>query len=237
MGIAKGDKIMNVTIFKGLTTDEHLDDLEAKSEEYNGLYVDMNIAKQRKYVKDKAADIKSMEKMIVAGAITKIKQARDLIKDEESYVLNRLAKINEPFTLLIDDFAAERKHILDAEKAKKLAIEKAAQKEVDHEWAIILDKSYLADKLAAEKAQAERDEAIRVDAANRATQAAQNAQAATNRAIAQDAANRLADSNNVRLVQRAIFSGFINAGLDKDAATKATQATIDNTIPHITINY
>ena len=237
MGITKGDKIMNVTIFTELTTDQHLDELEAQSEEYNGLYVDMNIAKQRKFVKDKAADIKSMEKMIVAGAITKIKQRRDLVKDEESYILNRLAKINEPFTLLIDGYTAERKVTLDAEKAEKLAIEKAAQKEVDHEWAIILDKSYLADKLAADKAQAERDEAIRIDATNRATLAAKNAQEVTDRAIAQDTANRLADKQNVRVVHRAIYAGFIEAGLSKEEATKATQAIIDSAIPHITINY
>jgi hypothetical protein len=228
---------MNVTIFSELTTTEKLAKIKKESANYIGLYVDMNIAEQRKYVKGQAESIKSIRKALNTSRIKKVKDYTAGVSKEFSEIDSILAEANEPFTLLIDDFAAERKRILDADKAKKLAIEKAAQKEVDHEWAIILDKSYLADKLAAEKAQAERDEAIRVEAANRATQAAQNAQAATDRAIAQDAANRLADSNNVRLVKRAIFSGFINAGLDKDAATKATQATIDNTIPHITINY
>jgi hypothetical protein len=228
---------MNVKIFNELTTTEKLAEITKESANYIGLYVDMNIAEQRKYVKGQAESIKSIRKALNTSRIKKVKDYTAGVSKEFNEIDSILAEANEPFTLLIDDFAAERKRILDAEKAKKLAIELAVQKEIDHEFALLLDKSYLADKLAAEKAQAERDEAIRVDAANRATQAAQNAQAATDRAIAQDAANRLADSNNVRLVQRAIFSGFINAGLDKDAATKATQATIDNTIPHITINY
>jgi hypothetical protein len=228
---------MNVKLFKDLTSDEHLTGIEANSSEYMGLYVDMEVAEERKYVKGKAADIKEIIKAVKAGSIKKVKDYRGSVKAEEESIIDRLEKANEPFTLLIDEYDTARKVILDAEKASKLAIENAAQKELDHEFAILLDKSYLADKLAAEKAQAERDEAIRLDATNRATQAAKNAQEVTDRAIALDAANRLADSNNVRLVQRAIFSGFINAGLDKDAATKATQATIDNTIPHITINY
>ena len=228
---------MNVTIFKELTTTEHLDRLEIESEQYIGLYVDMEDAEQRKYVKDKAYDIKQMNKAIIAGAITKIKQARSLIKEEELYILNRTAKINEPFTLLIDGYDAERKVILDAQKASKLAIENAAQKLIDHEFALLIDKSYLADKLSAEKAQAEHDEAIRIEATNRATQAAKNAQEVTDRAIKLDADNRLANKKHVRTINREIYSGFISAGLEKDQATKATQALIDGAIQHIIIHY
>jgi len=228
---------MNVTIFKELTTTEHLDRLEIESEQYIGLYVDMEDAEQRKYVKDKAYDIKQMNKAIIAGAITKIKQARSLIKKEELYILNRTAKINEPFTLLIDGYDAERKVILDAQKASKLAIENAAQKLIDHEFALLIDKSYLADKLSAEKAQAEHDEAIRIDATNRATLAAKNAQEVTDRTIKLDADNRLANKKHVRTINREIYSGFINAGLEKDQATKATQALIDGAIQHIIIHY
>jgi hypothetical protein len=228
---------MNVTIFTELTTTEKLAEITKESEQYIGLYVEMSDPKQRKYVKDQAERIKSIRKNLNTLRIKKIKDYTLNAKAEFDSIDLILEKANEPFTLLIDDFAAERKAVLDKEKAEKLAIELAVQKDIDHEFAILLDKSYLADKLAAEKAQEERDEAIRIDATNRATQAAKNAQEVTDRAIAQDAANRLADSNNVRLVQRAIFSGYINAGLDKDAATKATQANIDNCIPHITINY
>jgi uncharacterized protein YkuJ len=228
---------MNVTIFTELTTTEKLAEITKESEKYIGLYVEMSDPKQRKYVKDQAESIKSIRKTLDAARIKKVKDYAAEVKKEFDDIDLILVEANDPFTLLIDGYAAERKAILDKEKAEKLAIELAVQKDIDHEFAILLDKSYLADKLAAEKAQEERDEAIRIDATNRATQAAKNAQEVTDRAIAQDAANRLADSNNVRTVNRAIFTGFINAGLEKDAATKATQAIIDSAIPHITINY
>jgi hypothetical protein len=237
VGITKGDKIMNVTLFKDLTSDEHLTGIEANSSEYMGLYVDMEVAEERKYVKGKAADIKDIIKAVKAGSIKKVKDYRMSIKDEEENIIARLEKANEPFTLLIDEYDTARKVILDAEKASKLAIENAVQKELDHEFAILLDKSYLADKLAAEKAQEERDEAIRIDATNRATQAAKNAQEVTDRAVAQDAANRAANKENYRKINRAIYSALIDAGVAKPEAFVVTNALIDNEIPHITINY
>ena len=228
---------MNVTIFKELTTTEHLADLQANSDQYIGLYVDMNIAEQRKYVKNKAVEIKDIIKAVNSARIKKAKDYKKLVDVEAVDIVTALEKANEPFTLLIDDYDAERKVILDAQKASKLAIENAAQKLTDHELALLIDKSYLADKLAAEKAQAERDEAIRIDATNRATQAAKNAQEVTDRAIKLDADNRLANKKHVRAINREIYSGFISAGLEKDQATKATQALIDGAIQHVKINY
>jgi hypothetical protein len=228
---------MNVTIFTELTTTEKLAEITKESEKYIGLYVDMAVDKERKYVKEQAESIKLIRKDLNTARIKKVKDYTAKVKKEFDGIDVILSDANEPFTLLIDAYADERKVILDAEKKRLCDIEIAVQKEIDHEFAISLDKNYLADKLAAEKAQEERDEAIRIDAANRATQAAKNAQEVTARAIAQDAANRAADKQNVRVIQRAIFSGFINAGLEKDAATKATQALIDSAIPHTTINY
>ena len=229
---------MNVTIFTELTTTEKLAAITKDSEKYIGLYVDMSVDKERKYVKDQAESIKVIRKSLNTARIKKVKDYTAEVNKEFKGIDGILSDANEPFTLLIDGYADERKVILDAEKKRLCDIEKAAQKEVDHEWAIILDKSYLADKLAAEKAQADRDEAIRIDATNRATLAAKNAQEVTDRAIAQDAANRLADKQNVRVVHRAIYGGFINAGLSKEEATKATQAIIDGFLtPNITINY
>jgi hypothetical protein len=228
---------MNVTIFTELTTTEKLDEIKKESENYIGLYVDMNIAEQRKYVKGQAESIKSIRKALNTSRIKKVKDYTAGVSKEFNEIDSILAEANEPFTLLIDDFAAERKRILDADKAKKLAIEKAAQKEVDHEWAIILDKSYLADKLAAEKAQAERDEAIRVEAANRATQAAKNAQEATDRAIALDAANRLANKEHVRGINRDILTALQNNGVGEFEAKTLITLIAQGKINNITINY
>ena len=228
---------MNITIFKELTTTEHLADLQANSDQCIGLYVDMNIAEQRKYVKNKAVEIKDIIKAINSARIKKAKDYKKLVDVEAADIVAALEKANEPFTLLIDGYDAERKVILDAQKASKLAIENAAQKLIDHELALLIDKSYLADKLAAEKAQAEHDEAIRVDATNRATLAAKNAQEVTDRAIQLDADNRLANKKHVRNINRKIYSGFISAGLEKDQAAKATQALIDSAIQHVIIHY
>tara|TARA_R110002096_G_scaffold135629_1_gene287695 strand:+ start:9 stop:695 length:687 start_codon:yes stop_codon:yes gene_type:complete len=228
---------MNITIFKELTTTEHLADLQANSDQYIGLYVDMNIAEQRKYVKGESVEIKDIIKAVNSARIKKAKDYKKLVDVEAVDIITALEKANEPFTLLIDGYDAERKVILDAQKASKLAIENAAQKLIDHELALLIDKSYLADKLAAEKAQAEHDEAIRIDATNRATQAAKNAQDVTDRAIQLDADNRLANKKHVRTINREIYSGFISAGLEKDQATKATQALIDGAIQHVIIHY
>ena len=228
---------MKITIFKELTTTEHLADLQANSDQYIGLYVDMNIAEQRKYVKNKAVEIKDIIKAVNSARIKKAKDYKKLIDVEAVDIVTALEKANEPFTLLIDGYDAERKLILDAQKASKLAIENAAQKLIDHEFALLIDKSYLADKLSAEKAQAEHDEAIRIDATNRATLAAKNAQEVTDRAIKLDADNRLANKKHVRTINREIYSGFISARLEKDQATKATQALIDGAIQHVIIHY
>jgi hypothetical protein len=237
MGITKGDKIMNVTIFTELTTTEKLAEITKESEKYIGLYVEMSDPKQRKYVKDQAESIKLIRKNLNTSRIKKVKDYTAKVKKEFDGIDVILSDANEPFTLLIDGYADERKVILDAEKKRLCDIERAAQKEVDHEWAIILDKSYLADKLAAEKAQEERDKAIRIDATNRATQAAKNAQEVTDRAIAQDAANRAADKENYRKINRAIYSALLDAGVGKSEAFVVTNALIDKEIPHITINY
>jgi hypothetical protein len=228
---------MNVTIFKDVTTAEYLASLQTNSDQYIGLYVDMNIAEQRKYVKNKAVEIKDIIKAVNSARIKKSKDYKRLVDVEAADIVAALEKANEPFTLLIDGYDAERKVILDAQKASKLAIENAAQKLIDHELALLIDRSYLADKLAAEKAQAEHDEDISIDATNRATLAAKNAQEVTDRAIQLDADNRLANKKHVRTINREIYSGFINAGLEKDQATKATQALIDSAIQHVIIHY
>ena len=228
---------MKVTLFKDVTTAEYLASLQTNSDQYIGLYVDMNVAEQRKYVKNKAVEIKDIIKAVNSARIKKTKDYKKLVDVEAVDIVAALEKANEPFTLLIDGYDAERKVILDAQKASKLAIENAAQKLIDHELALLIDKSYLADKLAAEKAQAEHDEAIRIDATNRATLAAKNAQEVTDRAIQLDADNRLANKKHVRTINREIYSGFISAGLEKDQATKATQALIDGAIQHVKINY
>jgi len=229
---------MNITLFNEVTTEQALLDIASESENYIGLYVDMSDAKQRKYVKDKAVAIKDMIKLVNRVRIDLPKAYRTNVEGQASQIIESLEKSNEPFTLLIDDYDAERKLVLDAEKQRKADIEAAINKENDHEYAILLDKSYLADKLAAENAQAERDEAIRVDATNRANDAAKRAQEVTDAAIKQDAANRLANKEHLRAVnQRIVYELFGQCRLSIEQAKLVVTMIAKNKIPHTKINY
>ena len=228
---------MNVVLFKDLTTDEHLTELEANAEEYNGLYVDMEVAEQRKYVKGKAADIKDIIKQVNSARIKKSKDYRLLVETEASSIISRLEKANEPFTLLIEDYDAARKVTLDAEKASKLAIEAAAQKVIDHEYAILLDKSYLADKQEAERLQFEHDEKIRVDAEENARLSIIRDKEAADQAIELDKANRLANKEHVRGINREILEALKNNGVGEFEAKTLITLIAQGKINNITINY
>jgi len=228
---------MNVTLFKDLTTDEHLTELEANSEEYNGLYVDMEVAEQRKYVKGKAADIKDIIKRVNSARIKKSKDYRVLVEAEAASIIARLEKANEPFTLLIDDYDAARKVILDAEKASKLAIENAAQKLIDHEFAILLDKSYLADKLATENAQREHDENIRLMAVERAEEVIRSKVAYERDLADRQEKSRLADVEHVRHINRMILKEMYGHGLPEKESIEFIKTIARKKISQLTINY
>ncbi len=228
---------MNVVLFKDLTTDEHLTELEANAEECNGLYVDMEVSEQRKYVKGKAADIKDVIKRVNSARIKKSKDYRLLVETEASSIISRLEKANEPFTLLIEDYDAARKVILDAEKASKLAIEAAAQKVVDHEYAILLDKSYLADKLEAERLQFEHDEKIRVNAEENARLSIIRAKEVADQAVALDKANRLANKEHVRGINREILVSLMQAGIAEEDAKTVISLAARKLAGNLTINY
>jgi hypothetical protein len=228
---------MNVTIFTELTTAEKLAEITKESANYIGLYVDMNIAEQRKYVKEQAEDIKSIRKALNTSRIKKVKDYTLKVKKEFDGIDAILSDANEPFTLLIDGYADERKVILDAEKKRLCDIERAAQKEVDHEFALLLDKSYLADKLAAENAQRDHDEKIRVDAEENARLSMIRAKEITDRAIELDKANRLANKEHVRGVNRDILASLLNNGVGEFEAKKLITLIAQGKINNITINY
>ena len=228
---------MNVTIFKDVTAETALAWFDEEAEKHQGLYVDMDDPEQRKYVKTSAATIKGVLKAVDVARIQKVKEFRSSVESEANYIKGRLEASNEPFTLLLDDWEAERKRVLDLAKDKKRQEELFIQIGLDHEYALLLDKSYLADKLASEKTQAQHDEAIRVDAAIRATQAAKNAQEATDRAIALDAANRLANKEHVRGINRDILATLQNNGVGEFEARALITLIAQGKINNITINY
>ena len=142
---------MEVIIFKDLTTDEYLTELEKKATEYEGLYVDMDNAKERKFVKDKAYDIQQLIKKVDRKRIDESKDYKAKVEAEAALITSRLQEANAPFQFLIDQHKAERAKILAEEKAKREAEELAIQIQVDHEDAINLNKLFDLEKMEAER--------------------------------------------------------------------------------------
>lgn len=138
---------MDIILFKDSTTESVLLEIEKESEKYTDLYVDMNNAPERKYVKDKAVGITNLIKKIERARIDKSKEFKLTVEDEAFRIIDRLRDANKPFTDLIDEYKEQRKKILDAEKAEveKRAAEVAAEQAVkdyenDHEMALLMDK-------------------------------------------------------------------------------------------------
>ena len=217
---------MNVTIFTELTTTEKLQEITKHSENYIGLYVDMAVDKERKHVKEQAESIKLIRTNLNTSRIKKVKDYTAKVNKEFNGIDVILADANAPFTLLIDGYAAERKVILDAEKASKQAILAAERKLIDHEFAILLDKSYLADKMEAKRL--------------RQVQVQEEA-AALNKAYMEDEANaklrRNANKEHIRGINREILAALLSHGLDEDIARTVIALATKGKLPHLTINY
>jgi colicin import membrane protein len=155
---------MEIVIFKELTNSGYLDELKAESKKYTGLYVDMEDAKQRKYVKDKASDIETIKKKVERARIDKSREYKVAVEKEAASILEDLTIANLPFALLIDDYAASRKVILDAEKALKQAVLLAEKKEADHEFALLMDEKFDNDILTAKREKLEYEVKLKAQA-------------------------------------------------------------------------
>ena len=228
---------MNEVSFDEVVTEVVITQIEKESESYNGLYADLSDADERRYIKGKASAIKDMVKKLDRAVIDKPAEYKALVKSVAAPVRDRLLKANENFTNLIDGYDAERKHILDLAKEKKQQEELHIQIGLDHEFALLLDKSYLADKLAAENAQRDHDEKIRVDAEENARLSMIRAKEITDRAIELDKANRLANKEHVRGVNRDILVSLLNNGVGEFEAKTLITLIAQGKINNITINY
>lgn len=164
---------MGVELFKEITTDEYLVELQKNADRYDGLYVDMNNAEERKYVKGKALLITDLVKKIDRARIYKSRDFKNNVEAEAKRITEKLESANKPFTLLIDEHSLERKRVLAKEKeiadAKALVI----QIKEDHANAITLNKIFDFEKEEIARKQRERDEQIRTDAALAVTQEAE----------------------------------------------------------------
>jgi len=217
---------MNVAIFKDLTTEEKLASMEAQASEYIGLYVDMDDLKQRKYVKDKESEIGSIRKALNTSRIKKVKHYTLQVKSEFDAIDARLAKANEPFTLLHDEYKAERAKVLAKEKAEREAVLMAEQKEIDHEFALLLDKSYLADKMEAEKIKVAEAEKLSAEIAKREREREEL-----------ETSKRIKNKEHVRNVNRSILVALLSHDIDEGSARSIIALAAKGMLPNITINY
>ena len=257
---------MDIVIFKELTTNEQIQELKLEAEKYTGLYVDMNEAEQRKYVKEKADHINQLLKKVDRKRIDVAKEFKAAVEKEAASIKEDLEIANLPFTLLIDEHKAERKKILDAEKARVKAIEDAQQLENDHEIALLMNDKYDLDQIKAQQekieyeekikaeaikeqaAQAERDriasEQALIDAENKrltdieaAKQAEIERQAHEKEQAELEAARKRADTEHAARVHREILAVLLNNGLGEIDARTVIKLAAKNELPNIQINY
>ena len=140
-----------VAIFDDITTEHALLAIEEDAKTYTGLYVDMNEAKGRKFVKESAANIGDILKRLDRARIDKAKDFKAKVEQEAAAIRFRLEGANKPFTLLLDEYTAERKKVLDAENARKKLIEDQAAIDSDYEISELLMGKYFDDKAKAEQ--------------------------------------------------------------------------------------
>jgi len=216
---------MNIEIFKELTTEDVLLQLESDGKKYDGLYVDMENAEERKYVKAKASTISGLLKTLDRARIDKSKSYKELVEAEALSIRARLEDANKPFTMLIDEHAKERAKVLALEKAMKAQQEAAEQKLIDWDEALTLDKLWefeakdreLAAKKATEDAKA-RDEELQTAAAELAVERERKRIEAEKERFLASEAQRLADRGCKARVNGDILTAILKTGITEDQA-------------------
>lgn len=229
---------MEITIFESVVVESALAELEAEGKKYNGLYVDMENAPERKYVKDKAALINGLKKKVERVRIDAAKNYKLEVERQAVSIHERLDDANAPFQVLIDDYALERKKILDAEKARKQAILDAEQYELDHEMALLMNKTFEFDREQERVAQQERDKKIADEAAVRAVEQQKQLAEAKERDRVNAENERLANVEHCASFNRLALNNLIDScGLTPVQAKTVVKAIIKNEISNVTINY
>lgn len=165
---------MSIVLFKEITTEEILENLEVEGKKYEGLYVDMNNQVERKYVKDNAMLITDLLKRIDRARIDKTKAYKNSVESEAKSISSRLEEANKPFTLLIDAHKAERKTILDKQKADEERAALIIRIADDHEMGVLMnsehDRLLESNRIEQERLQKQHDEQVSANAKAEAAQ-------------------------------------------------------------------
>jgi len=235
---------MEIALFKSVIIDSALTELEEEGKKYEVLYVDMENAPERKYVKDKAALISTIKKQVDRKRIDAAKLYKSEVESQATAIHARLDAANAPFIDLMNVYTAERKKILDAKKANEAALELRAKIEDDHEMALLMNKTWAYDReeLLREAARAEGErlaerEAYAKEQVKKADQRQSLQQQQDEQQKIYEENARLANKEHVQSVKTEIYKVLRQFELsDKDAKTVIHLATI-NELPNLTINY
>lgn len=229
---------MEISIFKEVTTEGVITSIEENSKKYHeGFYADMNNAPERKLVKESAAEIGGMIKELKASRIKITKANTAAVNKEHDAIVSRLETANLPFTLLIDEYKAERAKILAAEKLVIELREAAKQKEDDHEIAVLMNKTYEFDKAEELRIKQERDQQIKDSAVAYALDVKKREDEQLERDKINTENARLADVEHVRGINIAILTAMIDCDIPKYYAQQFIKKVARKEINNITINY
>lgn len=235
---------MSIVIFEDVTTESALLEIEDNGKKYEGLYVEMDNAPERKYVKGMASEINGILKKLDRARIDKSKEYKQKVESEALAIKTRLDKANEPFTILINEYAAKRADILAKEKAARDAIELMQQIAQDHEFAILLDDKFESETLQREQEKFDHEEKLKAEAVENARiQFEKDAEA--NRvdierkaeAERQNAEKLAADTNHRKSINNAAVHGLLKLGLDQAQCKAVVTAIAKGEIKNVRISY
>jgi hypothetical protein len=228
---------MEIAIFQEITTEDALTKLEADGKKYEGLYVDMNVAEERKYVKENAALINDLLKKLDRARIDKSKAYKQQVESEAKDIRERLEAANLPFTMLIDAHKHERAMILAAEKAKAAEAALALQIEADHETALLMDKVQMIEKAEREAERIANEDRLKKEAADLAVSQEQERVRREAEAKEADRLQREADKQHVTNILTKTKVSLMNIGLDEKVAIDVVKAIRNCEIYNVSITY
>lgn len=226
-----------ITLFKEITTEEALQAIEKDSEKYEGLYCDMEVKEERKFVKDNAKNIEAIRKRLDAARISKTREYRFSVEAEAALIDGRLVAANLPFIALIDEHKEKRARILAAEKAVIESVNLIIEINRCEEEAAMMDKIMAIEAQEKKAEQQARDQKIAEEAAEAAKQAEIKRQ--DDEKAAKETKRLRIESNKKHAgsVRREIKERFMKvAGIDEKAAKKIVLEIISMD-ERITINY
>lgn len=228
---------MSIVLFEDITTESILQALEAEGKQYDGLYVDMDNAPERKYVKDKASDINKLLKALDRARIDKSKEYKSQVEAEAAIIKQRLEDANRPFSMLIDAHKKKRDAILAEEKRIADAKEMAVKFDNDHEFALLMDEQVMWEKHLAEENRIKYETQLKEEAAAQAVEEVKADIERQKQLLRSNEDARLANKEHLKAINNYILEEFISYGATIETGKAIIRAIAKGDIPNISIQY